>query len=40
MDALSLEIKARLTAQYVQLNPVTLRTNIDAKVAILWKLLR
>jgi hypothetical protein len=40
LDAISLEIKARLTAQYVQLNPVTLRANIDAKVAKLWKIVR
>jgi hypothetical protein len=35
-----LEIKARLTNLYVQLNPVQLRTSIDAKVAKLWKLSR
>ncbi len=40
LDSLPLEIKARLTAQYVQLNPVTLRTSIDAKVAQLWKIVR
>ncbi len=40
LDSLPLEIKARLTAQYVQLNPVTLRANIDAKVARLWKIVR
>ena len=40
LDALPLEIKARLTAQFVQLNPVTLRANIDAKVARLWKIVR
>ena len=39
-DLLPLEIKARLTAQFVQLNPVTLRANIDAKVARLWKIVR
>lgn len=33
LDSLPLQIKARLTAQYVQLNPVTLRSSIDAKVA-------
>jgi hypothetical protein len=33
-----LEGKARLTYQYVQLNPVTLRHSIDEKVARLWKL--
>jgi len=35
-----IEIKARLTAQYVQLNPVTLRNSIDAKVDKLWKIVR
>jgi hypothetical protein len=40
IDALPVEIKARLTAQYVQLNPVTLRANIDAKVDQLWKFVR
>ena len=40
LDALPVEIKARLTAQYVQLNPVTLRANIDAKVDQLWKFVR
>ena len=38
LDALPLEIKARLTALYVQLNPVTLRANIDAKVAVYGRL--
>jgi uncharacterized protein YueI len=33
-----IETKARLTNLYVQLNPVQLRTSIDAKVAKLWKL--
>jgi hypothetical protein len=40
LDSLPLEVKARLTAQYVQLNPVTLRACIDAKVAQLWKIVR
>jgi hypothetical protein len=40
LDALPVEIKARLTAQYVQLNPVTLRANIDTKVDQLWKFVR
>jgi hypothetical protein len=35
-----IEIKARFTNLYVQLNPVQLRTTIDAKVAKLWKLSR
>jgi hypothetical protein len=34
------ETKARLTNLYVQLNPVLLRTTIDAKVAKLWKISR
>jgi len=40
LDSLSMEIKARLTDQYVHLNPVTLRASIDAKVAQLWKIAR
>jgi hypothetical protein len=40
LDSIPVEIKARLTAQYVQLNPVTLRASIDAKVALLWKIVR
>jgi len=40
MDTLPLDVKARLTAQYVQLNPVTLRASINAKVAQLWKIVR
>lgn len=40
LDGLSVEVKARLTAQYVQLNPVTLRASIDAKVARLWNIIR
>ncbi len=35
---LALVLKARLTLLYVQLNPVTLRTSIDQKVARLWKI--
>ena len=35
-----LEIRARLTNLYVQLNPVQLRTTINQKVAKLWKILR
>ena len=38
--ALPVEVKARLTALYVQLNPVALRTSIDAKVGRLWKIVR
>lgn len=40
LDDIPLAFKARLTNQYVQLNPVTLRDHIDNKVAILWKLVR
>jgi hypothetical protein len=40
LDSLSLEVKARLTAQYVSLNPITLRSSIDAKVDKLWKIVR
>jgi hypothetical protein len=40
LDSLPVEIKARLTAQYMYLNPVSLRANIDTKVAQLWKIVR
>lgn len=40
LEDLPLDIKARLTANYVKLNPVDLRTCIDAKVALLWKIVR
>jgi hypothetical protein len=40
LDSLSLEVKARLSAQYVSLNPITLRSSIDAKVDKLWKIVR
>ncbi|HEX2980961.1 MAG TPA: transposase family protein [Anaerolineaceae bacterium] len=40
LETIPVEVKAHLMAQYVQLNPVTLRTSIDAKVAQLWKILR
>jgi hypothetical protein len=40
IDSLPVKVKASLTAQYVQLNPVTLRASIDAKVAHLWKIVR
>jgi hypothetical protein len=36
----SLETKARLINLFVQINPVQLRTTIDAKVAKLWKISR
>jgi len=40
LDCLPFEVKARLTAQYVQLNPVALRASIDTKVGQLWKIIR
>jgi len=40
LDTIPLDVKARLTNQFVQLNPVALRRNIDDKVAILWKINR
>lgn len=40
LETLPVEVKAKLTAQYVQLNPVKLRASIDAKVAQLWKIIR
>jgi hypothetical protein len=39
-ESISMEIKARLVNQYVQLNPVQLRQDIDQKVALLWKITR
>jgi uncharacterized protein YueI len=39
-NVIPLETKARLTNLYVHLNPVQLRTSIDAKVAKLWKISR
>lgn len=40
LENIPVTAKARLTAQYVQLNPVILRARIDAKVAQLWKIVR
>lgn len=40
LDSISIQIKARLTDLYFHLNPVTLRTNIDSKVALLWNIVR
>jgi len=37
-EEVTIEVKARLTALYFQLNPVTLRNHIDQNVARLWKL--
>lgn len=39
-NQVSLEAKAKLTHEYVQLNPVTLRKRIDDNVARLWNLVR
>jgi hypothetical protein len=39
-ESIAVEIKARLVNQYVQLNPVQLRQDIDQKVALLWKITR
>jgi hypothetical protein len=39
-DQVELVVKARLCYQYLQLNPVALRTSIDQKVARLWKIIR
>ncbi|MCX6055419.1 MAG: transposase, partial [Chloroflexi bacterium] len=38
LETIPVEIKARLLDLYMQLNPVTLRNNIDALVAQLWKI--
>jgi hypothetical protein len=40
LDTLPVGVKAHLTAQYVQLNPVRLRASIDTKVGKLWKIVR
>jgi len=40
LEDLPLEVKAFLINQYMQLNPVTLRDSIDAKVALLWNIVR
>lgn len=39
-EALPVEAKATMLQQYLGLNPVSLRKNIDQKVAKLWKLVR
>lgn len=39
-NLVSVEDKARLMSIYYQLNPVTLRMQIDDNIAILWKLIR
>jgi hypothetical protein len=40
LPSLPIEVKARLSGEYMHLNPVVLRTSIDPKVAILWKIVR
>jgi hypothetical protein len=40
LASLPLEVKARLMAQFIQLNPVALRASIDTKVGLLWKIIR
>ena len=40
LDSIPVQYKARLTDQYYHLNPVALRTSIDLKVALLWKIVR
>ena len=40
LDSIPVQIKARLADQYFHLNPVSLKTSIDAKVAILWNIVR
>jgi len=40
LDSFPVQIKARLADLYVHLNPVELRTSIDTKVALLWKVVR
>lgn len=40
LDSIPVLFKARLTDQYFHLNPVALRSSIDSKVALLWKIVR
>lgn len=40
LEELPFDMKARLSAQYMMLNPVSLRTSIDQKIALLWKIVR
>lgn len=40
LENIPVEGKARLSAQYVKLNPVKLRASIDAKVTKLWNMVR
>jgi hypothetical protein len=39
-EEVTIEVKARLLAQFYQLNPVTFRNQIDQNIAKLWKLTR
>ena len=39
-DAVTINAKAQLLNQYLQLNPVALRKSIDDKIAVLWKIVR
>lgn len=39
-EQLPLDVKARLTNLYIQLNPIVLRARIDANQARLWKIVR
>ncbi|MBW6473741.1 MAG: hypothetical protein K0B14_11485 [Anaerolineaceae bacterium] len=38
LEDLPFDLKARLSVQYMILNPVSLRASIDQKVALLWKM--
>jgi hypothetical protein len=40
LEDLPFDLKARLSVQYMMLNPVSLRASIDQKVALLWKIVR
>ena len=40
VEDLPFHLKARLSVQYMTLNPVSLRASIDQKVALLWKIVR
>ena len=40
VEDLPFDLKARLSVQYMMLNPVSLRASIDQKVALLWKIVR
>ena len=40
LDSIAVQTKARLTYLYFHLNPVALRSSIDSKTALLWKIVR